>query len=627
MRFPKELNYAGTARAGLAVSLAIAIVGSAQAATWCVRQTLPECTDRYESINDAIGQSMTQPGDTIKVAPGDYNELVLIPKRLYLRGAQAGVDARGRVGQSESNIVSSGGQFNLGPNSAGTVIDGFTFKGGSSGIQSQVVPLDDLQISNNRFGGFPGGGITLYGPGTDITIDKNVVDGAVGTPQAGTIKLLVFLQHAGPYDGLWLTNNEILNAGEGHGLFVFPYPATGILGPSSSRDPVIRGNYVAGNAIGVFISGSIERGWIADNRFVGNGANIGRYPALQATFVSTTIERNSFLDNGGQAIAPGNPSTGNTISDNEFRGSGGNGLSGGLISTTVTRNMFVANKGFAIGLFASAEGNTITANLMMNNGMIGMCNSTNPTACGGGISFGARDPLDVENDIFGNTISGNQVGAVYVGTNATQEKDARGNYWGAASGPHHTVRNPAGTGNAVIDQSSDPDVANPGEILFDPWLMLAPGNTPRTLTQAAAADVNALLPTGDKRTDKSLQKATDAILDSLKPAYWVGDFMLVDKGNKVFDEQKKAVKELEDVVKAGVPQSGAAQDAIEDLLVSEDVVARTAIKAAIAAAGKSAEIAKAQDAFARAQAAQAAGDWDKAVDDYKKSWEHATRAV
>jgi hypothetical protein len=253
----------------------------------------------------------------------------------------------------------------------------------------------------------------------------------------------------------------------------------------------------------------------------------------------------------------------------------------------------------------------------------------NPNLCGGGISFGTRDPLDVDNDIFGNTISGNQVGAVYVGTNATRQKHAEGNYWGTTSGPYHAVRNPSGTGNAVIDQSSDPN-ANPataGKILFDPWLMLAPGTTPRALVQAAAADVNALLPTGDKRLDKSLERATATIVNSLNPAYWNGGFMLMGKGNKVFDEQKQAVKELADVVKAGNAQSGAAREAIEDLLVSEEVLARTAIATAIATGGKHTEIAKAQDALAKALAAQTAGDWDKAVDGYKKAWEQATHAV
>ena len=60
----------------------------------------------------------------------------------------------------------------------------------------------------------------------------------------------------------------------------------------------------------------------------------------------------------------------------------------------------------------------------------------------------------------------------------------------------------------------------------------------------AKADLAGLLPTGSSKDDKAIQKAIDAIDDSLNPDYWADDAHLTDDGKKVFDEEKKAVKEL-----------------------------------------------------------------------------------
>jgi hypothetical protein len=201
----------------------------------------------------------------------------------------------------------------------------------------------------------------------------------------------------------------------------------------------------------------------------------------------------------------------------------------------------------------------------------------------------------------------------------------RGNYWGATTGPFHAVYNPAGEGNAVIDQATDR--SGPGRIPFDPWLMLEPGTTPLTLVEDVAAGLSALLPKSTRSVDHSLQRAYDAVVASLAAQYWGGDFTLTASGHMVFVEQRKAVKELEDVVKASEPRSAMARLAIDDLLLSEEVVARTAINLAVAAGGNPAEIARARDALSRAQLEQSAGDWDNAVDSYRKAWEHATRAA
>jgi nitrous oxidase accessory protein NosD len=688
------------------------------ARTWCVPGPQPGCDVAAPTIQAAINAAF--PGETIKVAPGDYNEALSLPKRLQLLGAQAGVDARGRVGQPESRIVSPGGQLTLRFGPAGSVIDGFTFHGGFVGIQSepmQVTPLDGLHIRNNRFTGLQDSGIALRGSGADITIDRNYVDGS-GSTYGGP---LVNLGNDGAYPGFRLTNNEILNGGPQR--IGFQCGGSGNMGPSASRIPSVRGNTFSGNlgAI-VLLDGPLVSGEISDNifanndhgvhagfahatvagntfqgnagfgiqfaalshdnvvsgnQFIGNGATPGTGHGLIGSLTSTVVANNVFRDNNGAGVALFGPaSSGNAITDNEFVGNAGGGLGAGpltdslvarnvfrangavgvgamtigsgaarntvtdnefrdnatsamrgsLSASLVARNTFTGNLGFAISLLSDITGNTITGNLILGNGVLGTCDNPIPAACGGGFLFGSLYLFPpVSNDVSGNTISGNRVGAMYVGPNAIHTRDMRGNYWGATTGPFHAVYNPAGEGNAVIDQATDR--SGPGRIPFDPWLMLEPGTTPLTLVEDVAAGLSALLPKSTRSVDHSLQRAYDAVVASLAAQYWGGDFTLTASGHMVFVEQRKAVKELEDVVKASEPRSAMARLAIDDLLLSEEVVARTAINLAVAAGGNPAEIARARDALSRAQLEQSAGDWDNAVDSYRKAWEHATRAA
>lgn len=64
-------------------------------------------------------------------------------------------------------------------------------------------------------------------------------------------------------------------------------------------------------------------------------------------------------------------------------------------------------------------------------------------------------------EMASSTISDNTNYGVYNGT--TNTIDAENNYWGAFSGPYHSVLNPDGDGNAVSDY-----------VDFDPWLTESP---------------------------------------------------------------------------------------------------------------------------------------------------------
>ncbi|OIJ18550.1 hypothetical protein BKP45_19095 [Anaerobacillus alkalidiazotrophicus] len=84
-----------------------------------------------------ISQAVTAASefDTIRVAPGIYNETVIVNKTIQLHGAQSGVDARTRIGSpgSESIIIGSGVSGAVQLVNDNVVVDGFTIANNSAG--------------------------------------------------------------------------------------------------------------------------------------------------------------------------------------------------------------------------------------------------------------------------------------------------------------------------------------------------------------------------------------------------------------------------------------------------------------------------------------------------------------
>jgi len=140
--------------------------------------------------------------------------------------------------------------------------------------------------------------------------------------------------------------------------------------------------------------------------------------------------------------------------------------------------------------------------------------------------------------------------------------------------------------------------------------------------QRARDDLAAALPTGDRQDDKFIGKAIDRIEQSLNPDWWTGPATLDPKdGKHVFDREHQAVVELQ---KVGDP---IAQEAIDKLLLADRRLAEKQLLIAIAAGGDSAAIARAQGNLADAEVNIAAGDFAKAILDYKKAWTNAGKAL
>jgi len=158
--------------------------------------------------------------------------------------------------------------------------------------------------------------------------------------------------------------------------------------------------------------------------------------------------------------------------------------------------------------------------------------------------------------------------------------------------------------------------------------------TPKGLKEASVGTLQALLPTGDDKLDKTIEHAIKHLERSLTAEWWLDDMTLDSKdGKKVFDEEKKAVKEL-DKADVGAPVVQAlleadeelAQGAIDDAWAAYDAagcnvtVTRECEKAAK-------ELDKAAEEMAKAQEELDKGHSDHAIGKYKKAWEKAHKAL
>jgi hypothetical protein len=85
----------------------------------------------FPTISSAVAAANTY--DTIRVAPGTYNETVIVNKTIQLLGSQAGVNARTRNTLTESIVTSNNIQGVIQITADNVVVDGFTIQGNNLG--------------------------------------------------------------------------------------------------------------------------------------------------------------------------------------------------------------------------------------------------------------------------------------------------------------------------------------------------------------------------------------------------------------------------------------------------------------------------------------------------------------
>ena len=141
--------------------------------------------------------------------------------------------------------------------------------------------------------------------------------------------------------------------------------------------------------------------------------------------------------------------------------------------------------------------------------------------------------------------------------------------------------------------------------------------------------------------DDPIRKAIEHIRESLEPNLWETDWSLTSKGKIVFDEEKGAVEELMTILEATDAQPVLRDHtlvAIGYLTAADRTLASTAIEQAIARAQEAGcyttdshntkcqkllhKIASAQKEMVRAEEEMESRKYDKAIDRYKKAWQH-----
>lgn len=321
-----------------------------------------------------------------------------------------------------------------------------------------------------------------------------------------------------------------------------------------------------------------------------------------------------------------------TIKNNVWEDIGGVGMNLSSVSGEISGNRF-SHVAYYAALLANATNVDVTGNTFDN---ITNPNPAGSQTWGAGIrfytpapGFGARITGNTFTDNYngigvraGADITGMDVYAhqnVFMGNGSAIRHEGSGtldatcNWYGSATGPAN-AGNPGGTGDPVL---------GPGPTTFAPWLTALDGDciggTPKGDKQVVIGELTSLIGVGSTKADKRIQKAIDALEKSLTPAWWDGDSALDPKhGNKVFDEEKKAVHELTEKYAADVP---AVADQVEAIVQIDRALAAYAI----ANPADPDDVDRANEELAKGDAKYAQRKFEEAIEHYKHAWEKVAK--
>jgi tetratricopeptide (TPR) repeat protein len=141
--------------------------------------------------------------------------------------------------------------------------------------------------------------------------------------------------------------------------------------------------------------------------------------------------------------------------------------------------------------------------------------------------------------------------------------------------------------------------------------------------------------TGDKQIDNIIDDAQDRIQRSLDDNLWVdGQHIDPHHGHKIFAGEKQAVKKLQELkTHKGVPDEvlTMADEVILNLANTDFQIAKTSLEVAEDPAGTSEdafyELSKAEHKFNMGQYYARFGEYDKAIDSFRQSWEHSQKLI
>lgn len=371
------------------------------------------------------------PGGTVNVAPGIYNEQLIIDKPLTLAGPT--------------------------PSAGEAIIDAGGLIAGEATIH---VLADDVIIENLVLQNGPGQGIragnAAFPDLTGIIIRNNTIreHDFAGVLTANNASLFI-------------EGNTIVNNGKGVGfsrvgIYLYPHGET-----------QVRRNVIKNNANdGVFARAS-SSGLLIEENEIEDHSSSGITLAWDETNVTI---RNNAISNCGQGANEEQggivivQSMAEIITGNVIQGCNPFGIHWGWTPTIgpappqilIAGNTVVSSVQDGIFLFSQGPGGFITPdpfplepdvlnNQLLNNGRAGVYIS----------NFYYYSPGNANPEIHCNNLTGNVQFGVFNGTAA--EVDATDNWWGDPGGPFHPTLNPQGSGDPVSNN-----------VLFSPWKTILP---------------------------------------------------------------------------------------------------------------------------------------------------------
>lgn len=272
----------------------------------------------HSTIQEAIDAASD--GDTIMVAAGVYKENVVIDKSLTLKGAQAGVDARGRSGD-ETIIEADEDAIGISivtVTDREVVIDGLTVRNALHAMSTpEPVMAANITVKNVRALNSGEFGISLTFT-REATVEHCYVENAEVGINAGALEPF-------PPSVVTFRNNDVVNVEYGiHGYLKdsliegnlvrdFVTGGAGIRGTFLNTE--IKNNTVTGYVKGAGVSfawhygrGLSENVNVEGNTFTGNFLGIHVFDT-QTTLTEITVSFNNIFGNTGRGVRNDGPVT------------------------------------------------------------------------------------------------------------------------------------------------------------------------------------------------------------------------------------------------------------------------------------------------------------------------------
>lgn len=181
---------------------------------------------------------------------------------------------------------------------------------------------------------------------------------------------------------------------------------------------------------------------------------------------------------------------------------------------------------------------------------------------------------------------------------------------------------PSGTYPIVVSGATDPNYT----IVFVNGTLTVTGL--QQVKASARAAIAALKPTGSRELDHELDEALRDLDASLEPRLWADDSHLTAQGQKVFEEEAQAVRELEEQFRRAPASLSAALEAQADVLVKVDrALAQVEVDEATAAGADARRLADASADILEGDRTLVRKDGDDAIRRYKDAWQDAEQAL